>query len=184
MTRWLACAAACAALLVAGPCAMAASSDTPPANLWRASKLPGLAVYGPDTKKVGSISDVLISRDGRADYVVIGVGGFLGLGEKDVAVAFDQVTFVDQPITPPVAPAPPAPASSVGPAGKAPQNAAAPNGGIAPDTSVGLGTQTDSPAKGVPTPGAAAPAPRHPDHATVAMTADQLKAAPAFHFAR
>ena len=46
-------------------------------NQWRASKLAGVTVYGPEKKDVGKITDVLISKDGRAEYVIIGVGGFL-----------------------------------------------------------------------------------------------------------
>ena len=64
---------------------------------WRASKLAGVAVYGPEEKDVGKITDVLLSKDGKAQFVIIGVGGFLGNGEKDVAVPYDQVKFTDQP---------------------------------------------------------------------------------------
>ena len=74
---------------------------------WRASKLVGVAVYGPEKKDVGKITDVLLSKDGKAEYVIIGVGGFLGIGEKDVAVPFDQVKFTDQPITSRIIPQPP-----------------------------------------------------------------------------
>ena len=64
---------------------------------WRASKLAGVPIYGPDNKKVGTITDVLMNREGKAELVVIGVGGFLGIGEKDVSVPYDQVKFTDQP---------------------------------------------------------------------------------------
>ena len=60
-----------------------------------------MTVYGPEKKEVGKITDVLLSKDGEAEYVIIGVGGFLGIGEKDVAVPYDQVMFTD-PITPPM----------------------------------------------------------------------------------
>ena len=43
--------------------------------------------------KVGSIEDVVLGPDGRATAVVIGVGGFLGIGEKKVALPFDQVVW-------------------------------------------------------------------------------------------
>lgn len=46
----------------------------------------GAAVYGTDGEKIGDINDVLVGRDGQVQSVIIGVGGFLGVGEKDVAV--------------------------------------------------------------------------------------------------
>ncbi len=42
---------------------------------------------------VGDINDVRISNNGEVAAVIIGVGGFLGIGEKDVAVSFDQLSF-------------------------------------------------------------------------------------------
>lgn len=42
-------------------------------------------------ESVGDINDILISSDGKIAAVIVGVGGFLGLGEKDVALPFDQV---------------------------------------------------------------------------------------------
>ncbi len=68
-------------------------------NQWRASKLNGLDVYNNNNEKVGDIREVLLNRDGKAEAVVIGVGGFLGIGEHDVAVPFSEVKFVDQPRT-------------------------------------------------------------------------------------
>lgn len=53
----------------------------------------GASVYGSDRKSVGEIGNVLLTNDGQADAVVIDVGGFLGLGEKPVAVSFDSVRF-------------------------------------------------------------------------------------------
>jgi sporulation protein YlmC with PRC-barrel domain len=48
-------------------------------------------VYDPGDNKIGEIMDVLIDRDGKATALIVGVGGFLGMGEKDVAVPFDAV---------------------------------------------------------------------------------------------
>jgi sporulation protein YlmC with PRC-barrel domain len=42
---------------------------------------------------VGDINDVRIDSQGKVTIVVVGVGGFLGLGEKDVAVPFEQLSF-------------------------------------------------------------------------------------------
>jgi sporulation protein YlmC with PRC-barrel domain len=48
-------------------------------------------IYDPEDNKIGEIMDVLVDREGKATALIIGVGGFLGMGEKDVAVPFDAV---------------------------------------------------------------------------------------------
>jgi hypothetical protein len=48
-------------------------------------------VYDPSDNKIGEIMDVLVSPEGRATALIVGVGGFLGAGEKDVAVPFSAV---------------------------------------------------------------------------------------------
>jgi sporulation protein YlmC with PRC-barrel domain len=48
-------------------------------------------VYDPSNNKIGEIMDVLIEPSGQANTAIIGVGGFLGAGEKDVAVKFDSI---------------------------------------------------------------------------------------------
>jgi sporulation protein YlmC with PRC-barrel domain len=48
-------------------------------------------VYDPQDNKIGEIMDVLMDKDGKASALIIGVGGFLGAGEKDVAVSFNAV---------------------------------------------------------------------------------------------
>lgn len=49
------------------------------------------SVYDPSNNKIGEIMDVLMAPDGHATAVIVGVGGFLGAGEKDVAVPFTAV---------------------------------------------------------------------------------------------
>jgi hypothetical protein len=49
------------------------------------------SVYDPSNNKIGEIMDVLVSPDGHATALIVGVGGFLGAGEKDVAVPFTAV---------------------------------------------------------------------------------------------
>jgi sporulation protein YlmC with PRC-barrel domain len=49
-------------------------------------------VYDPSNSKIGKIDDVLVSDSGQIDALIVGVGGFLGAGEKDVAVPFNAVT--------------------------------------------------------------------------------------------
>jgi sporulation protein YlmC with PRC-barrel domain len=48
-------------------------------------------VYDPSNNKIGEIMDVLVAPDGRINALIVGVGGFLGAGEKDVAVGFNAV---------------------------------------------------------------------------------------------
>jgi len=50
-------------------------------------------VYGSDGKKIGEINNVLIGKDGRARAAVIDFGGFLGVGEKKVAVDWKQLNI-------------------------------------------------------------------------------------------
>jgi sporulation protein YlmC with PRC-barrel domain len=50
-------------------------------------------VYDPSNSKIGKIDDVLVSDAGQVNALVIGVGGFLGAGEKDVAVPFTAVKW-------------------------------------------------------------------------------------------
>jgi sporulation protein YlmC with PRC-barrel domain len=48
-------------------------------------------IYDPSDSKIGKIDDVLVSGGGQINAVIVGVGGFLGAGEKDVAVPFSAV---------------------------------------------------------------------------------------------
>jgi sporulation protein YlmC with PRC-barrel domain len=48
-------------------------------------------VYDPSDNKIGDVDDVLIDKEGRVTAMILGVGGFLGMGEKDVAVPFSSV---------------------------------------------------------------------------------------------
>jgi sporulation protein YlmC with PRC-barrel domain len=53
-------------------------------------------VYDPQDNKIGEIMDVLVDQSGKATALIIGVGGFLGAGEKDVAVPFNAVQFTNK----------------------------------------------------------------------------------------
>jgi sporulation protein YlmC with PRC-barrel domain len=48
-------------------------------------------VYDPSDNKIGDIKDVLIDKSGQVKALIVGVGGFVGVGEKDVAVPFDAI---------------------------------------------------------------------------------------------
>jgi hypothetical protein len=58
----------------------------------------GQTVYAVDKAKIGSISDLILSKDGKTvDGFVIGVGGFLGIGEKSVALKMDRLKMTAGP---------------------------------------------------------------------------------------
>lgn len=62
------------------------------ANTILAKDLIGQTVYAPDKAKIGSISDLILSKDAKTvEGFVIGVGGFLGIGEKTVALKMDRL---------------------------------------------------------------------------------------------
>jgi sporulation protein YlmC with PRC-barrel domain len=58
---------------------------------WLASSLKAKNVYDRNDAKIGVINDLVISHDGRVLTVVVGVGGFLGIGEKNVGVPFQDI---------------------------------------------------------------------------------------------
>jgi PRC-barrel domain len=68
------------------------------ANTVLAKDLIGQTVYAPDKAKIGSISDLILSKDAKTvDGFVIGVGGFLGIGEKSVALKMDRLQMSQNP---------------------------------------------------------------------------------------
>ena len=100
MRKFFTTTTAVALTLLAGVAvARADDASTPAAALSgpsvNADKMIGRTVVNPSNEKVGDVESVLIDKDGHARYVVIGVGGFLGIGEKDVAVRWDELLFAD-----------------------------------------------------------------------------------------
>jgi hypothetical protein len=93
--------------------------------------------------------------------VVIGVGGFLGVGEHLVAVAFDKIKFVNEPV-----------------AYTGASNVPAPGSRPASSTTTGAATTNTAPA----TATASKPNPWYPDHALFNATKDELKAMPEFKY--
>jgi sporulation protein YlmC with PRC-barrel domain len=65
---------------------------------WRASKLMGLDIYNDQNEKLGDINEILLDKTGKVDSVIIGVGGFLGVGTRDIKVSLDQLKFVNEPV--------------------------------------------------------------------------------------
>jgi len=105
LTKYLAAAVMCSALTVAPAMAQNTKSDANNAQtatasgLWQSSKLIHLNVYNAQNEKIGDIKELMVKKDGNIESVVIGVGGFLGMGERDVAVKFSEMKWVDEPVS-------------------------------------------------------------------------------------
>ena len=109
MTKKLMIGAAIGALMVSGalaqsPGSQPSSTSSPPAaasgsggkadfiasqkpDQWLATKFRGTEVVGADNQKIGAVSDILFDKTGKIEAFVVGVGGFLGVGSKEVALA-------------------------------------------------------------------------------------------------
>ena len=82
----------CALALAAVSNAYAATTmSAAPTESWTVTNYYKQDVYDPSQSKVGSVDDVLVDKSGKVTGLVIGVGGFLGAGEKDVIVPFNAV---------------------------------------------------------------------------------------------
>ena len=64
-----------------------------PSNEWLARMFMGAAIQNTAGETVGEVSDLMFDPSGRISTVVVGVGGFLGMGEKNVGVRYDAVSF-------------------------------------------------------------------------------------------
>ena len=60
---------------------------------WLASDLIGLNIVGSNNEAIGSVSDLLVDDDGNILAAIVGVGGFLGIGQKNVAISFDALNI-------------------------------------------------------------------------------------------
>src|SRR5260370_2191528 len=138
--------------------AQAVASDSSFQGDWRASKVVGLSVYNDNNESIGSINDLLTDKNGNIKAVVIGVGGFLGVGSHLVAIPFDKIKFVNEPV------------AYTGMAG----SPNAPGSRPAPSTTTGAAPTNAAPAS--------VPNPWYPDHAVFNATKDELKAMPAFKY--
>lgn len=108
MLRTLMMSAAVSALMVSGALAQANPPASAPAvqtqspkfiqtqgtDKYVFSKFKGSDVLGADNQKVGSVSDILFDKSGKIDGLIVGVGGFLGLGEKNVAIDMSAFEIV------------------------------------------------------------------------------------------
>jgi sporulation protein YlmC with PRC-barrel domain len=142
--------------------APAAASSSSFQGTWRAAKIVGLSVYNDNNESIGSINELLMDKNGNIKAVVIGVGGFLGMGSHLVAIPYEKIKFVDQPIV------------YTGAAG-------APNApGTRPPSSTTTGAANPSTAPAAAPE--AKPNPWYPDHAVFNATKDELTAMPEFKF--
>jgi sporulation protein YlmC with PRC-barrel domain len=139
----------------------AASDSSSFQGNWRASKVVGLSVYNDNNESLGSINDLLTDKSGNIKAVVVGVGGFLGVGEHLVAIPFDKIKFVSEPVAYTGA------ANAPGGAGTRP----------ATSTTTGAANTNTAPAAAAPKPN-----PWYPDHAVYNATKDELKAMPEFKY--
>lgn len=57
----------------------------------RASKLIGTAVVNAANETIGDINEIVLDKSGKVAAVIVGVGGFLGMGEREAAVSFDSL---------------------------------------------------------------------------------------------
>jgi sporulation protein YlmC with PRC-barrel domain len=167
LTKYITAGVAASALLVSvafaqNPSATTDSKTTPPVASsntsfngdWRASKVVGLSVYNNNNENIGSINDLLMDKSGSIKAVVIGVGGFLGIGEHLVAIPFDQVKFADEAVAY-------TGASNTGTSTNRPST-----------TTTGSTSSSTATTKN----------PWYPDHAVVNATKDQLKAMTEFKY--
>ncbi|NIX76808.1 PRC-barrel domain-containing protein [Microvirga terricola] len=100
-------------------------------NHYLASKLIGTKVVGSSNESIGDVNDVIVERDGRPIAAIIGVGGFLGIGEKYVAVPFSALQFATREQANAMAANPPATGST----------ATAPSTTPAPSARLGAGPE-------------------------------------------
>ena len=128
---------------------------------WRSSKMIGLNVYNEQNDKLGDINEIILDKDGKVLGYVVGVGGFLGVGEHDILVEPNKIKFVSEPRR--------TQTSANNPAAKTTN----------PPTNPPANTRTSDATSTAPR---AATEQWYPDHALLAATKDQLKALPQFKY--
>jgi sporulation protein YlmC with PRC-barrel domain len=131
---------------------------------WRSSKLIGVDVYDEANEKVGDVEELILDKSGKIENVVLGVGGFLGVGEHYVAVAFDKLKWANEPVRSTTASTAPASDSSARTAADGTEK-----------TTTGAATTTTRPVR-------AASEQWYPDHAVLNATKDQLEAMTQFKY--
>ena len=139
----------------AAPAATATTTTTTASGEWRTSKMDGIKVYNDANENIGSINDLLMDKSGNVKIAVIGVGGFLGMGEHLVAVPYDKLKFVNQAVASTTTTKP------------------------ATTTTTGAATGTE---KTTTTTATASGSRWYPDHAVFNASKDELKNMPEFKY--
>jgi hypothetical protein len=65
---------------------------------YRASKVIGSSVVNDASETIGTVDDLLVSRDGKQPYAVLSIGGFLGMGTRLVVVPYETLKFADKKV--------------------------------------------------------------------------------------
>jgi sporulation protein YlmC with PRC-barrel domain len=128
---------------------------TPKQGEWRGSKLIGLNVYNDRNEKLGDISEMIVEASGRIVGYVIGVGGFLGMGEHSIIVEPAKLKFVNEPVS--------------GSSTSSSSTTTAPGSAMTSRDASATTTRTNT--------GRA-----YPDHAVLSATKDELKTMPQFKY--
>ena len=136
----------------------ASATTTSASGEWRVSKMDGVKVYNEANENIGSINDLLMDKSGNIKIAVIGVGGFLGMGEHLVAVPYEKLKFVNEAVA---------------------YTGTNPNAKPAATTTTGAATGTE---KTTTTTTASSGSKWYPDHAVFNATKDQLKSMPEFKY--
>ena len=145
----------------AAPAATTTTTTTTTASgEWRASKMSGLKIYNDANENIGSINDLLMDKSGNIKIAVIGVGGFLGMGEHLVAVPYEKLKFVNEAVASTTTTTRPATTTTTGAAT-----------GTEKTTTTAPATTTKS-----------SSSKWYPDHAVFNATKDQLKNMPEFKY--
>ena len=157
-----------AALLTSTAFAQAPAPTNPPAAAkadagpklatphWRSSKLIGVKIYNEQNERLGDINEIILDPARKVMGYIVGVGGFLGMGEHDILVEPAKIKFVNEPVRTAAAP----------PANENKKTDAAP-------------TNTRPVSN---TTARAANEQWYPDHGVLSATKDQLKAMPQFKY--
>ena len=116
----------------------------------------GLKIYNDSNESLGSVNDLLFDKDGKIAAAVIGVGGFLGVGEHYVAVPFEKIKGVNEPVV------------------SSPGTASNSSGMTGRPASTTTGSAATAPV--------AKPNPWYPDHGVFSATKDELKSMPEFKY--
>jgi sporulation protein YlmC with PRC-barrel domain len=167
VTRTLVVGLLAASLLSVPALAQSTAPATPPAPAttdltpksqsghWRSSKLIGVNVYNEQNEKLGDINEIILDPSGKVTGYVVGVGGFLGMGEHDILVEATKIKFVNEPVRT-------ASNTTGNPPAGAPTN-----------------TRNVSNTSGTPR---SATEQWYPDHGVLNATKDQLKSMPQFKY--